>query len=75
MEKTLAVSFASAKKARTVVMDNPLPYLEQQHCIFHGVALITSIDPQALTPELRQMRDNMIKAIDLNALMIHRGLK
>ncbi|MGY5274900.1 hypothetical protein ACW9VW_08530 [Lactiplantibacillus plantarum] len=56
-------------------MDNPLHYLEQQHCIFHGVALIASIDPQQLTPELRQMRDNMIKAMDLNALMIHRGLK
>ncbi|MCG0585640.1 hypothetical protein [Lactiplantibacillus paraplantarum] len=56
-------------------MEKPLPYLEQQHCIFHGVALIASIDPHALTPELRQMRDNMIKAIDLNALMIHRGLK
>ncbi|WP_033612989.1 hypothetical protein, partial [Lactiplantibacillus fabifermentans] len=63
------------KKARTVVMEETLPYLEQQHCIFHGVALIASIDPQALTPELRQMRDNMIKAMDLNALMINRGLK
>ncbi|WP_203181074.1 hypothetical protein [Lactiplantibacillus pentosus] len=56
-------------------MENPLPYLEQQHCIFHGIALIASIDPQALTPELRQMRDNMIKAMDLNELMINRGLK
>ena len=56
-------------------MDNPLPYKEQQDCIFHGITRIASIDPQALTPELRQMRDNMIKAMDLNALMIHRGLK
>ena len=56
-------------------MEKPLPYLEQQHCIFRGIALIASIDPQALTPELRQMRDNMIKAIDLNELMINRGLK
>lgn len=67
--------FASIKKARMVVMEKPLPYLEQQHCIFHGVALIASIDPHALTPELRQMRDNMIKAMDLNALMIDRGMK
>lgn len=55
-------------------MEKPLPYLEQQHCIFHGVALIASIDPHALTPELRQMRDNMIEAMDLNALMLDRGL-
>lgn len=56
-------------------MEKPLPYLEQQHCIFHGVALIASIDPHALTPELRQMRDNMIKAMYLNARMFGRGLK
>ncbi|QSE53226.1 hypothetical protein JWR93_03620 [Lactiplantibacillus plantarum] len=56
-------------------MDKPLPYLEQQHCIFHGVTCIASISPHALTPELRQIRDNMIKAMDLNAFMADRGIK
>lgn len=34
-------------------MERPLPYLEQQHCIFYCVARITSISPHELTPELR----------------------
>lgn len=56
-------------------MEKPLPYLEQQHCIFHGVARITSIDPQELTPELQLIGDNMAMAFYLNVLMLNRGLK
>ncbi|WP_076634869.1 hypothetical protein [Lactiplantibacillus plantarum] len=56
-------------------MEKQLPYLEQQHCIFHGIARIASINPHTLTPELRQVRDNMIKAMGLNAFMVDRGLK
>ncbi|MDN6790931.1 MAG: hypothetical protein L0M02_14150, partial [Lactiplantibacillus plantarum] len=70
-----AVSFASAKKARTVVMDNPLPYKEQQDCIFHGITRIASIDPQELTPELQQIENNMAMAFCLNLWMFNRGLK
>lgn len=56
-------------------MEKPLPYLEQQHCIFHGVALIASIDPQELTPELQQIENNMAMAFCLNLWMFNRGLK
>lgn len=56
-------------------MDKPLPYKEQQHCILHGIALIASISPQMLTPDLRQMRDGMLEALTLNARMFDRGLK
>lgn len=56
-------------------MEKPLPYKEQQHCILHGIALIASISPQMLTPDLRQMRDDMLKVLTLNARMFDRGLK
>ncbi len=67
--------FASTKKARTVVMDNPLPYKQQQDCILHGITQIASIDPQELTPELWLIENNMAMAFYLNVLMINRGLK
>lgn len=56
-------------------MDKPLPYREQQDCILHGIALIASISPQILTPDLRQMRDGMLEALTLNARMFDRGDK
>jgi hypothetical protein len=67
--------FASAEKERTVVMDNPLPYKEQQDCILHGITQIASIDPQELTPELQLIENNMAMAFYLNVLMLNRGLK
>ncbi|MHC6161689.1 hypothetical protein [Lactiplantibacillus plantarum] len=56
-------------------MEESLPYLEQQNCIFHGVALIASIDPQELTPELCLIESNMAMAFCLNMWMFNRGLK
>ena len=56
-------------------MEKQLPYLEQQQCILPGIARIASINPHALTPDIRQIRDNMNKAMDLNAFMVDRGLK
>ncbi|KZU63872.1 hypothetical protein Nizo2814_1600 [Lactiplantibacillus plantarum] len=56
-------------------MDNQLPYKEQQDCILYGIARITSIDPQELTPELQLIGDNMAMAFYLNVLMLNRGLK
>lgn len=67
--------FASTKKARMVVMDNPLPYKQQQDCILHGITQIASIDPQELTPELRLIENNMAMAFYLNVWMLNRGLK
>ena len=67
--------FASAKKARTVAMDNPLPYKEQQDCILYGIARIASIDPQELAPEWRLIEDNMAMAFYLNVWVFNRGLK
>lgn len=67
--------FASAKKVRTVVMDNPLPYKEQQDCILHGITRIASIDPQELTPEWLLIQNNMAMAFCLNAWMFNRELK
>ncbi|MCW1909896.1 hypothetical protein N7X57_05485 [Lactiplantibacillus paraplantarum] len=56
-------------------MDNPLPYKEQQDCIFHGITRIASIDPQELTPELCLIESNMVMAFCLNLWMFNRGLK
>ena len=67
--------FASAKKARTVVMDNPLPYKEQQDCILHGITRIALIDPQELTPEWLLIQNNMAIAFCLNSWMLIEGLK
>jgi hypothetical protein len=67
--------FASAKKARTVAMDNPLPYKEQQDCILYGITRIASIDPQELTPEWLLIQNNMAMAFCLNSWMFNRGLK
>ncbi|WP_270758872.1 hypothetical protein [Lactiplantibacillus plantarum] len=67
--------FASAEKERPLIMDNQLPYKEQQDCILYGIARITSIDPQELTPELQLIGDNMAMAFYLNVLMLNRGLK
>ena len=67
--------FASAEKERPLIMDNPLPYKEQQDCILHGITRIASIDPQELTPELWLIENNMAMAFYLNVLMLNRGLK
>ncbi len=67
--------FASAEKERTVVMEKPLPYLEQQDCILHGITQIASIDPQELTPEWLLIQNNMAMAFCLNAWMFNRELK
>ncbi|MDG2545192.1 hypothetical protein [Lactiplantibacillus plantarum] len=56
-------------------MEKPLPYLEQQDCILHGITQIVSIDPQELTPELQLIENNMAMAFYLNVLMLNRGLK
>lgn len=56
-------------------MDNPLPYKEQQDCIFHGISRIASIYPKELTPELQLIENNMAMAFYLNVLMLNRGLK
>ena len=67
--------FASAEKERPLIMDNPLPYKEQQDCILHGITRIVSIDPQELAPEWRLIEDNMAMAFYLNVWMLNRGLK
>ncbi|MEW4664183.1 hypothetical protein [Lactiplantibacillus plantarum] len=56
-------------------MEKPLPYLEQQDCIFRGITRIASIDPQELTPELQLIENNMAMAFCLNLQMFNRGLK
>jgi hypothetical protein len=67
--------FASAEKERPLIMDNPLPYKEQQDCIFHGISRIASIYPKELTPELQLIENNMAMAFCLNLQMFNRGLK
>ncbi|MGY5246618.1 hypothetical protein [Lactiplantibacillus plantarum] len=56
-------------------MEKPLPYLEQQHCILHGITRIALIDPQELTPELLLIQTNMAMAFCLNSWMFNRGVK
>lgn len=67
--------FASAEKERPLIMDNPLPYKEQQDCILNGISRIASIDPQELAPEWRLIENNMAMAFCLNLQMFNRGLK